>query len=429
MLTKSLSPLPDKFHGLSDVQKRYRHRHLDMIVNPAVRDVFVFRSQVMKYIRNYLDSRGYIEVDTPILTPHAGGADALPFETHHNALNMPLTLRIATELYLKRMVVGGIEKVYELGRIFRNEGISTRHNPEFTSVELYTAYADYTDMMRITEELVTNMIIDMRPTGYPPRTQAQGSSDAPTNETSVTQGNSSLKIIYQGTAVDMTTPWRRVAMDQIVHEVTGVDFLRFHRSTVPSGVDDIDGAVHAAIQAGVSEESLRGKSTVGEIINEVFEQKCESTIINPTFVTDHPVEISPLAKNHRNRTGFTERFELFIVGREYANAFSELTDPIEQRQRFLKQVAGKKSGPEAINQKNDAIPGFNATAPHLTIDEDFIDALETGLPPSGGLGIGVDRLIMLLTDAASIRDVIPFPLMKDERPVPSTADITRSASK
>ncbi len=424
MLTKSLAPLPDKFHGLSDVQIRYRHRHLDMIANPEVKRVFSTRSKVMRYIREFLDSRGFIEVDTPVLNTHPGGADAAPFETYHNALGIPLSLRIATELHLKRMVVGGFERVYELGRIFRNEGLSSRHNPEFTSVELYAAYSDYSDMMDIAETMIFEMAERLAHSPTSP-------SSSGTNVSSPSSASSALLCLpYQGSVVNLSRPWRRVPMDALVREVTGVDFTPFHRTRTPSGVDDIAGATAAAEQVGVS---VSNATSVGQIINEVFEQRCESTIVDPTFVTDHPIEISPLAKEHRSRPGFTERFELFILGREYANAFSELTDPIEQRRRFTKQLADRalaEPPSEAAVVKSmsmicitsvlpiwcDLICAYVGLRPQL--DEDFLAALETGLPPSGGLGIGVDRLVMLLTDSASIRDVIPFPLLKDDIPTP-----------
>ncbi|CAM9125720.1 unnamed protein product, partial [Ectocarpus fasciculatus] len=383
MLTKSVTALPDKFHGLVDIETRYRHRHLDMITNAAVREVFKARAMVMRRIRALLDGRGFLEMDTPVLTRHAGGADAAPFLTHHNSLNMDLALRIATELHLKRLVVGGIERVYEIGRIFRNEGLSTRHNPEFTTVELYQAYADYHDMMDITEDIFRDIFKNYKHVD-------NNSEDS--NENPYT-------ISYQGTPVDMSFPWRRVSMDGLVKEVTGVDFLEYFAT------EDLIGAKAAALQLGCLEAKAESMGSIGEVLNMVFEHCCEDTIVNPTFVTDHPVEISPLAKPHRDRgAAFTERFELFIVGREYANAFSELTDPIDQRRRFEKQVEGAESSGRICED--------NGLAP---IDEEFLSALEAGLPPTGGLGIGIDRLVMLLTDSASIKDVIPFPQLRPER--------------
>lgn len=324
MLSKAVGTLPDKYHGLTDIETRYRHRHMDMIMNPAVREVFITRAMVMRRIRALLDARGYFEMDTPVLTSHAGGADASPFLTHHNSLDMNLALRIATELHLKRLVVGGIEKVYEIGRIFRNEGLSTRHNPEFTTVELYEAYADYKDMMNMTEDIFRDLLLNC----YHAR-EATGAE--PQNP---------FQIVYQGTALDFTFPWRRVTMDALVKEITGVDFMSLYAR------NDLAGARAAALMVGISEDSCGEARSIGEIMNLVFEHSCESTLVHPTFVTDHPVEISPLAKSHRERgPDFTERFELFILGREYANAFSELTDPMDQRRRFESQLkSGKQLG-------------------------------------------------------------------------------------
>ncbi len=365
MLTKSLTPLPDKWSGLKDRDTRYRQRHLDMIVNPDVRRTFRSRSFIIAAIRRMLDTDGFLEIETPILESQPGGAEAKPFETYHNSLGMPLTLRIATELHLKRLIVGGFDRVYEIGRIFRNEGLSTRHNPEFTSIELYQAYADYDDMMRLTENMLATIAKDL--TG-------------------------SMVVPYQGEQIDLTPPWRRVPMHELVQEATGVDFL----GLMVNG--NIDGAKSAAVAAGVPADTVSNKGTVGDILNVCFEELCEDKLIQPTFVTEHPIEISPLAKPHRSKPGLTERFELFAVGREHANAFSELTDPIDQRKRFEAQAAKKAAGDEEA----------------CGVDEDFLGALETGMPPTAGLGIGIDRVVMLLTDSPAIRDVIAFPLLRKE---------------
>ncbi|NEQ21242.1 MAG: lysine--tRNA ligase [Microcoleus sp. SIO2G3] len=359
VLTKSLLPLPDKWHGLTDTEKRYRQRYVDLIVNPDVRETFRRRAKIITLIRRYLEDQGFIEIDTPVLQSEAGGADARPFITYHNTLDMELYLRIATELPLKRLIVGGFEKVFEMGRIFRNEGISTRHNPEFTTVEFYQAYADYNDMIRLTEELITTVAQEVLGT---------------------------LQITYQGEAIDLTPPWRRVTMHELVQEKTGLDFNQFQT---------LEEAKTAAQQVGI--EDVDECQSIGKLLNECFEQKCEETLIQPTFVLDYPVEISPLAKMHREKPGLVERFELFIVGRETANAFTELTDPIDQRKRLEAQAARKAAG------------DLEAQG----IDEDFLTALEYGMPPTGGEGIGIDRLVMLLTDSASIRDVIAFPLLKN----------------
>jgi lysyl-tRNA synthetase class 2 len=359
ILTKTLLPLPDKWHGLTDTEKRYRQRYVDLIVNPDVRETFRRRAKITAGIRRYLEEQGFLEIETPVLQSEAGGADARPFVTYHNTLEMDLYLRIATELPLKRLVVGGFEKVFELGRIFRNEGISTRHNPEFTTVELYQAYADYHDMMQLAEGIIATVAQDVLGT---------------------------LQITYQGEAIDLTPPWRRVTMHQLVQEQTGLDFTQFKT---------LEEAKTAAQKVGI--QGVDECQSIGKLLNECFEQKGEETLIQPTFVLDYPVEISPLAKPHREKPGLVERFELFIVGRETANAFSELTDPIDQRERLEAQAARKAAG------------DLEAQG----VDEDFLTALEYGMPPTGGMGIGIDRLVMLLTDSASIRDVIAFPLLKN----------------
>ncbi len=365
MLCKSLQPLPDKWHGLADVEKRYRQRYLDLIVSPHTRETFRRRAVLVSTMRRWLDERGFLEIETPVLQTEAGGADARPFATHHNALDLPLTLRIATELHLKRLVVGGFERVYELGRIFRNEGLSTRHNPEFTSVEVYQAYADYIDMMELTEQLLAACC------------QAVCGGTV---------------IDYQGTTVDLTPPWTRATMHELVQRATGLDFNAFTTREQAA----------AALRAADLEVPDSADS-IGRLLVEAFEQRVESSLIQPTFVLDYPVENSPLARTHRSKPGLVERFELFIVGRETANAFSELIDPLDQRARLEAQQERRRAGdPEA-----------------QTVDEDFLHALEIGMPPTGGLGIGIDRLAMLLTDSPSIRDVIAFPLLRPEPPRPS----------
>jgi lysyl-tRNA synthetase class 2 len=368
ILTKSLLPLPDKWHGLTDTEKRYRQRYVDLIVNTQVKQTFRRRAQITAGIRRYLETRDFLEIETPVLQSEAGGADARPFITYHNTLEMDLYLRIATELHLKRLIVGGFEKVFELGRIFRNEGVSTRHNPEFTSIEVYQAYADYHDMMALTEDLIITVTQEVLGT---------------------------TKLTYQGTEIDLTPPWRRITMHEAVKEATGVDFSQFK---------DFASAKAAATSAGIAVP--QDCQTVGKLLNEAFEQKVETNLIQPTFIIDYPVEISPLAKPHRAKPGLVERFELFIVGRETANSFSELTDPLEQRQRLEAQAAKKAAGDLEAQD----------------IDEDFLAALEYGMPPTGGLGIGIDRLVMLLTDSPSIRDVIAFPLLKSQSTAISSFD-------
>jgi len=361
MLSKAIQPLPDKWHGLTDIEKRYRQRYLDLIVNPHSKNVFKTRAKCISFIRKWLDERNFLEIETPILQSEAGGAEARPFITHHNTLDIPLYLRIATELHLKRMVVGGFEKVYELGRIFRNEGVSTKHNPEFTSVEIYQAFSNYVDMMDITEKLIKDLVGDIC---------------------------GSLVINYQNKEINFSKPWKRISMKDIVKEYTGIDF------------DTFKGDLEIAKQAvkNINVDLTKKVNTIGRVMNEVFEQKVESNLIEPTFVIDYPVEISPLARPHPNNKEMVQRFELFIVGRELANAFSELIDPIDQRQRMQLQQSLRDEGDLEAH----------------CIDEDFLNALEIGMPPTGGLGIGIDRLIMIITNSPSIRDVIPFPLLKPE---------------
>ena len=357
MLSKSLRPLPEKWHGLKDVETRYRQRYVDLIVNPDVRDTFVKRSQIIRSVRDVLDSHGFLEVETPILNTIAGGAAARPFISYHNALDMQVYMRIAPELYLKRLIVGGMDRVYELGRVFRNEGIDNRHNPEFTSVEIYQAFADYRDMMDLTEEVVVKTAEKVLGT---------------------------TKINYEGTEIELASPWKRISMIDAVKEYAGKDF---------TNVTDLEEARAMAKELNVEVEATWG---IGKIINACFEEYVEDKLIQPTFITGHPKEISPLAKSNPENPEITDRFEAFIYGREICNGFTELNDPIDQRERFLKQVEERANGDEEANM----------------MDEDFVTALEYGLPPTGGLGIGIDRLVMFLTDSSTIRDVLFFPTMK-----------------
>ena len=358
LLSKSLRPLPEKFHGLKDTDLRYRQRYVDLIMNPEVKDTFLKRIQILQEVKNILNEKGYLEVETPILNTIAGGATARPFITHHNTLDMDMYLRIANELYLKRLIVGGFDKVYEMGRMFRNEGMDIKHNPEFTNIELYSAYEDYNDMMDITEEIISKVALKVLGT---------------------------TKITYQGTEIDLTPSWKRISMIDSIKEVTGVDF---------NTIETDEEAKKAAEELHVELDEL--KLTRGEIINQVFEAKVEETLIQPTFIYDYPVEVSPLTKRKPSDPRLTERFEVFIGAREYGNAYSELNDPIDQYERFKKQMEARDAGDEEANM----------------MDEDFVTALEYGMPPTGGLGIGIDRLVMLLTDSASIRDVLLFPTMK-----------------
>ncbi|KAJ0987185.1 hypothetical protein J5N97_005541 [Dioscorea zingiberensis] len=386
ILTKSLLPLPDKYHGLIDVDKRYRQRYVDMIANPEVVDVFRVRAKVVSEIRKTMESLGFIEVETPVLQGAAGGAEARPFITYHNSLGRDLYLRIATELHLKRMLVGGLEKVFEIGRIFRNEGVSTRHNPEFTTIEMYEAYSDYLSMMNLAEEIITQCAL-------------------------VVHGK--LKIDYQGIEICLERPWRRETMHNLVKEATGVDFNQFG--------DDVKAAMEVAKQfLGISTETkddvlVQKCPSVGHVLNEVFETVVEPTLVQPTFVLDYPIEISPLAKPHRRYAGLTERFELFICGREIGNAFSELTDPVDQRARFeeqIKQHNKKRASLVSESQSAEDKIEVDDCSYEVSLDEDFITSLEYGMPPASGMGLGIDRLVMLLTNSASIRDVIAFPVLK-----------------
>ncbi len=358
LLSKSLQPLPEKWHGLKDTDLRYRQRYVDLIVNPEVKNTFIQRSRIIKAIRKFLDDRGYLEVDTPILNTIPGGAAARPFVTHHNTLDIDMYLRIATELHLKRLIVGGLEKVYEMGRIFRNEGMSIKHNPEFTTIELYEAYTDYAGMMDLTEQLISNVAQEVLGTTV---------------------------IQYQGEEIDLTPNWDRMTMIEAVKKFTNVDF---------DSLDTDEAAQKAAKSIGIH---VQKSDSWGEVLNTIFEERVEEHLVQPTFILDYPVEVSPLAKRKVDKPEMTERFELFITRREIANAFSELNDPIDQKERFLNQVKAREAGDEEANM----------------MDDDFINSLEYGMAPTGGLGIGIDRLVMLLTDAYSIRDVLLFPTMKN----------------
>ncbi len=357
LLSKALRPLPDKWHGLTDTDLRYRQRYLDLISNPEVREVFLKRTKIIRTIRRIMDEMNFIEVDTPILSVIAGGGHARPFETHHNALDLDLTMRIALELYHKRLIVGGFDRVYEIGHCFRNEGISTRHNPEFTMMELYQSYADYEVMMELAEKLICETAMEICGT---------------------------LQIEYQGTKIDLTPPWPRLSMVEAIKKYTGIDWF---------SIKTDEEAVAAAQKLGLK---IDPKATKGMVLDEISSEFVEPNLIQPTFLMDHPIEISPLAKRKDDNPELAYRFELFIYGREMGNAFSELNDPLDQRQRFIEQAREKAKGNEEA----------------MVWDEDFLTALEYGMPPTGGMGIGIDRLVMLLTDSPSIRDVILFPLMR-----------------
>ena len=358
LLTKSLRPLPEKFHGLKDMDLRYRQRYVDLIMNPEVKETFILRSKILKEIRKFMDEQGYMEVETPMLTTVATGDAARPFITHHNTLDLQMYLRIAPELNLKRLIVGGFDKVFEIGKNFRNEGMDIKHNPEFTNMEFYSAYEDYNDMMNIAEQLISTVAKNTLGT---------------------------TNITYQGQEINLAPGWKKITMIDAIKEVTGIDF---------NTINTDEEAQALAKEKGVEYEEI--KNTRGHIINEFFETFVEETLIQPTFIMDYPVEVSPLTKRKKEDPRLVERFELFIGGREYGNAYSELNDPIDQYERFLKQVEAKEKGDEEAGE----------------MDEDFVNALEIGLPPTGGMGIGLDRLIMLLTDSASIRDVLFFPTMK-----------------
>lgn len=361
LLSKSLQPLPEKFHGLKDPDLRYRMRYVDLIMNSEVKDTFIKRTRIIKSIRETLDNEGFLEVETPVLNTIAGGAAARPFVTHHNALDIDMYMRIAPELYLKRLIVGGFEKVYEMGRLFRNEGMDIKHNPEFTTIEMYEAYSDYERMMELCEKIIGN------------------ACKAVCGDT---------KIIYQGQEVDFTPPFRRITMNDAVKEQKGIDFCACKTD---------EEARELAKSVGLE---VKNTDTRGKLLSNAFEEFVEDNIVEPTFIFDYPVEVSPLAKRNKDHEGFTDRFEMFILGREMANAFSELNDPIDQKERFEAQMREREAGDDEAHM----------------MDEDFVLALEYAMPPTGGMGIGVDRLVMLLTDSYSIRDVILFPTMK---PLPS----------
>lgn len=358
LLSKSLRPLPEKFHGLKDTDLRYRQRYVDLIINPEVKDTFIKRIQILKEIRSFLDNLGYLEVETPILNNISGGASARPFITHHNTLDIDMYLRIALELNLKRLIVGGFDRVYEMNRVFRNEGMDIKHNPEFTELELYAAYQNLDDMMNVTEKLITTVAQKVLGT---------------------------LKVNFQGREIDLTPGWRKVTMTEIVKEVTGVDF-----NTIKTDEE----AQESLKSLGIALDPI--KQSRGDILAQIFDERCEETIVNPTFVYEYPIENSPLAKKVKGSDTMVQRFELFIAGGEYANAFSELNDPIDQYERFLNEIRNRDKGDEEAGM----------------MDEDYINALEIGLPPTGGMGMGIDRLVMLLTNSASIRDVLLFPTMK-----------------
>lgn len=360
LLSKSLLPLPEKFHGLTNTDLRYRQRYVDLIANPEVKETFVMRSRIISAIRSFLDGEGFVEVDTPILNTIAGGASARPFITHHNTLDIDMYMRIAPELYLKRLIVGGFEKVYEMGRLFRNEGMDPKHNPEFTTVELYEAYTDYHHMMDLTERLFEHIAL-------------------------TTKGTTEIE--YQGTPISLARPWKKMSMVEAVKEFTGIDF---------DATDDVEVLKKQAEGVGVG---LADNLTWGKLLYEVFDQKVEEHLVQPTFILDYPVEVSPLAKRKPTDNRLTERFEFFITSREMGNAFSELNDPIDQKARFMAQVAEREKGDDEAQM----------------MDEDYVNALMYGLPPTGGLGIGVDRLVMLFTDQFSIRDVLLFPTMKPNK--------------
>ena len=374
LLSKNLAPLPEKWHGLKDTDMRYRQRYVDLIVNPEVRDTFEKRSAIVREIRNFMDSRGFMEVETPCLNTIPGGAAARPFITHHNALDIDMYLRIATELHLKRLIVGGLERVYEIGRIFRNEGMDTKHNPEFTTIELYQAYTDYHGMMDITEDMVIHVCEKVL---------------------------GGTKVMYQGTEIDFTKGWKRMTMAEAVKEYAGIDFMALSPEE----------ALEAVKAKGLEIE--KGKESWGDLMSLCYDEYVEENLMQPTFITDYPVEISPLAKRKPSDPRLTERFECFVYGRELCNAFSELNDPIDQKERFERQVALRAAGDEEAGM----------------MDEDFINALEYGMPPTGGMGMGIDRLVMFLTDAASIRDVLLFPTMKPLNGVKDENGVNKTESE
>ncbi|MGD0278233.1 MAG: lysine--tRNA ligase [Smithella sp.] len=360
LLSKSIRPLPEKWHGLTDIETRYRQRYLDLIANPKVKEIFYRRSRIIKLIRQFMDENDFLEVETPMMQPHAGGAIARPFKTHHNALNLDFYLRIAPELYLKRLVTGGLEKVYEINRNFRNEGISTFHNPEFTMMEFYQSYSTYENLMSFTEELFAFIATDIF---------------------------GGLKFNYQSTEIDLTPPWRRISVKDALIQIAGME---------PASLEDQTKALAFAQKTGCK---VKDTDNLGKILMAIFDEVVEKKLIQPTFVTHYPVIISPLSRRSKNDTDLTDRFELYIYGREIANAFSELNDPVDQKERFLQQLQEREAGDEEAHE----------------MDEDYIRALEYAMPPTAGEGIGIDRLVMLFTDSASIRDVILFPLLKTKQ--------------